>query len=59
MLFKMIEKMYRDSVYKRADADGSIFYFSAENFSGLKQQPFMFISSKGHKMQGYFYCYDT
>ncbi|MBE5950070.1 MAG: alpha/beta fold hydrolase [Lachnospiraceae bacterium] len=59
MLFHMIEKVYRNAVYSRADADGSIFYFSAEDFDGLHQEPFVFVSSKGHKLQGYFYYYDT
>jgi len=59
MLFKMIEKVYRNAVYRRADADGSIFYFSAADFDGLKQEPFVFSSSRGHKLQGYFYHYDN
>lgn len=59
MLFKMIEKVYRNSVYKRADGDGSIFYFSVADFDGLKQRPLVFQSSMGHKMQGYFYWYEN
>lgn len=57
MFFKIVEKIYRNAVYSRADADGSIFYFSAGDFEGLQQEPFVFTSSKGHKMQGYFYHY--
>lgn len=59
MLFKLMEKVYRNSVYCRADEDGSIFYFSASDFKGLHQEPFAFTSSKGHKMQGYFYYYEN
>ena len=59
MLFQLIEKVYRNAVYSRTDADGSIFYFSAADFDGLKQDPFVFMSSQDHKLQGYFYHYDN
>lgn len=58
MLFKKIEKMYRDRIYTRADDNGCIFYFSSEDFEGLKKIPYPFRSSKGHTLQGYFYFYD-
>lgn len=58
MFFEKIEAMYRDSVYKRADANGAIFYFSAKDFEGLHSEPFVFSSVKGHSLKGNFYYYD-
>ncbi len=58
MFFKKIEKMYRDQIYTRSDDNGCVFYFSSDDFEGLNKIPYPFKSSKGHKLQGYFYYYD-
>ncbi len=49
--------MYHKNVYTRADENGTVFYFSAEDFKGLLKEPFSFVSSRGHRMQGYLYSY--
>lgn len=59
MLFEKIEAMYRQQVYTRADENGCVFYFSHKDFEGLCQEAYPFVSSKGHKMQGYFYHYEN
>lgn len=58
MIFNKLEQMYKSMVYTRADDNGCIFYFSAEDFEGLHRKPYPFKSSKGHTLQGYFYYYD-
>ena len=58
MLSKTVEKIYRSRVYSRADGDESIFYFSKNDFEGLKSEEFNFTSSLGHTMSGCFYYYD-
>ncbi|MBQ9939545.1 MAG: alpha/beta fold hydrolase [Oscillospiraceae bacterium] len=58
MLFDKIESAYKNNVYRRADADGSIFYFSCGDFEGLQQKAYPFKSSDGHSLSGYFYYYD-
>lgn len=59
MLFeKLVEKAYRGNVFMRRDPDGSVFYFSPENFDGLKYEPFKFKSFAGNTLSGYFYYYD-
>lgn len=58
MIFaKQIENIYRSKMFNRCDDKGVAFYFSAEDFSGLKSQPYIFASKLGHKLQGYFYSY--
>ena len=58
MIFEKIEKIYRDKIYNRVDADGSIFYFSNEDFEGLQKNAYPFRSSDGHTLSGYFYFYE-
>lgn len=59
MIFqKLILNIYKGMAYNRCDEDGTAFYFSAEDFQGLYKEPFVFTASAGHKLQGYFYCYD-
>ncbi len=57
MFYKKLRNAYRSMVYTRADDSGAVFYFSAEDFEGLRQEPFSFSSSDGHFLQGYFYSY--
>jgi dipeptidyl aminopeptidase/acylaminoacyl peptidase len=57
MFYKAVRNAYRGMIYSRADDNGAVFYFSADDFEGLRQEPFSFSSSDGHFLQGYFYSY--
>ena len=57
MIWNQIEAAYRNAVHARVDETKAIFYFSSEDFPGLKKQPLAIHSSKGHRLQGYFYSY--
>ena len=57
MLYSFIKKYYYNVVYRRNDADGTLHYFSAADFEGLKAIPYSFTSSLGHTLNGYFYSY--
>lgn len=60
MLFeKTIVNLYKAMAYTRCDDNGTAFYFTAKDFEGLKQEAYPFISSKGHKLSGYFYSYEN
>ena len=58
MFSRMIEKAFRKAVYTRADDNGSIFYFSSDDFEGLHKKEYTVKSVKGHLLKGYFYFYD-
>lgn len=58
MLFKTVDNIYHDSVYKRADDTGCVFYFSSADFPSLHCESYPFFSSLGHTLSGYFYYYD-
>lgn len=60
MIFeKQIQTMFRSQFNKRCDDTGAVFYYSAEDFPGLRKQPFAFSSSRGQRLQGYFYSYEN
>lgn len=59
MIFEKVEQIYRDMLYKRADDNGCIYYFSADDFYGLHKYAYPFRSSLGHNLSGYFYWYDN
>ncbi len=60
MIFeKQVIKMYKAMAYTRCDADGTAFYFSAEDFPGLQKESYPFTAAKGHTLQGYLYCYEN
>lgn len=60
MLFeKKIVDIYKNIAFVRCDDNGTAFYFSEDDFEGLKKEAFSFNSSKGHKLQGYFYSYEN
>jgi len=59
MIFNKLEEMYKKMVYTRADDNGCVVYFSADDFVGLRKKAYPFKSSKGHALQGYFYYYDN
>ena len=58
MLFsKLMEKGYRARVHARANELDCVFYFSHENFEGMKRERHEFCSSMGHTLSGNFYYY--
>jgi len=60
MIFeKQIVKMYQGMMYTRCDDTETVRYFSAEDFPGLKKEPYAFRASAGHHLQGYLYQYDN
>jgi len=54
-----LEKIYSDTLFVRHDDDGSIFYFSAENFPGLRKESYSFKNKSGNVLNGYFYNYES
>ena len=58
MITGFIEKIYHSMVYSRADDNGCVFYFTAEDFDGLHRREYNFTSSLGHTLAGAFYYYD-
>ncbi len=59
MIFhEKVEEGYRAQLFKRYDDTGLLKYFAPEEFEGLNFTPYSFMSSKGCKLQGYFYSYD-
>ena len=60
MIFeKQITNLYRGMMYTRCDDNGTAYYFSADDFAGLQKEPYHFQSSRGDRLQGYLYCYDS
>lgn len=60
MLFeKQIEKIYRSNLFVRNDNADGIFYFTPEDFPGLRAHAYGFQSRKGHDLRGFFYHYDA
>ena len=56
MIFeKQIVNFYKSSMFSRCDDTETVYYFSSEDFLGLKKEPHSFKSSKGDMLQGYFY----
>lgn len=54
-----IEKIYKNTLFRRHDPDESIFYFSHSDFEGLCAEEFCFKSKRGHLLNGRFYHYDN
>ena len=50
--------MIRSQLCVRQDNPNGIFYFSPEDFPGLKAESYEFQSQLGHSLKGYFYHYD-
>ena len=60
MIFeKQIVKLYKGMMHKRCDDTETVFYFSPEDFKGLKAEPYTFKASAGHTLQGYIYEYNS
>ena len=59
MIFeKQIVNTYKNMMYSRCDEQKSVFYFSPEDFEGLKWEKYPFKSSMGHTLRGYIYYCD-
>lgn len=56
---KQIVSVYKGMMYTRCDDTETVFYFSAEDFPGLKSERYSFKASAGHSLQGYIYEYDN
>ncbi len=60
MIFeKQVVSMYKGMMHTRCDDTETVFYFSAEDFPGLKKEAYSFKASEGHTLQGYIYSYDN
>ena len=60
MIFeKQIIDFYKGSMFTRCDDTETVFYFTPEDFPGLKVEPHSFKSSMGHELVGYFYEYEN
>lgn len=57
VLEKQIEKIYRSNLFIRNDNADGIFYFTPEDFPGLRSYGYDFRAGAGHTLKGYFYCY--
>ena len=60
MIFeKQVVDAYKGMMYKRCDDTETVFYFSAADFQGLRQEAFEFKASAGHTLSGYIYSYEN
>ena len=56
MIFeKQIVNMYKGMMHTRCDDTETVFYFSPEDFEGIKYEPMSFRASAGHILKGYLY----
>ncbi len=57
LILRQIEKIYKNALLCRRDDDGTLFYFSVDDFPGLQRTAYSFKTKKGHTLRGYFYHY--
>lgn len=58
MIFeKQIVNIYKSMMHTRCDDTETVFYFSPQDFPGLRSTAFNFTSSMGHALCGYLYEY--
>lgn len=56
MLFEgLIVSTYKKNLLTRHDPDGSVFYYSPEDYPDLSVREFEFLGGEGQRLQGYFY----
>ena len=55
---RLVEKLYKKAVFSRHDKDDAVFYFTADDFPGLKASPYHFKNQLGDTLSGAFYCYE-
>lgn len=59
MIFeKAIVARYKAMTFARCDDTGVAYYFSPEDFDGLRCEPCEFTSAAGNTLKGYFYSYE-
>lgn len=59
MIFeKQVVNMYKGMMHTRCDDTETVFYFSKNDFEGLKSETVSFKSSLGHTLVGYLYQYE-
>ncbi len=58
MLTKLLVNIYKGTLYRRHDIDGSLFYFSASDFPGLNEKAFNFKTKRADELHGWFYYYE-
>ena len=60
MIFeKQVVNTFKNLMHTRCDDEGKAYYFSSDDFEGLQKESYVFISSAGHKLQGYIYNYEN
>ncbi len=60
MIFdEQVERYYRAQMFSRQEILPTVHYFSAGGFKGLNKEPYVFRAKAGHRLQGYFYFYDS
>lgn len=58
MIFeKKILGIYKNLAYTRCDDKGCAYYFSSDDFPGMKKERYPLYSSLGHKLSAYLYSY--
>ena len=56
MIFeKKVIAMYKSALIKRQDPDGSLFYFSKDDFAGMECEDLTFTGDKGQKLAAHLY----
>ena len=56
MIFeKKVLGMYKGALLRRQDPDGSLFYFSKDDFEGMECEDLSFTGDKGQKLSAHFY----
>lgn len=56
MIFeKTILKIYKNTLIKRHDPNGTLFYFGKDDFEGLMCEDFSFLGDRGQRLNGHFY----
>ncbi len=60
MIFeKQVLNIYKAMMFTRCDDTETVFYFSTDDFPGLKKESFPFQAAAGHTLQGYIYRYEN
>lgn len=60
MIFeKQVVNGFKGMMHSRCDDTETVFYYSANDFEGLKSEPYSFTSSAGHTLKGYIYSYEN
>ncbi|MBQ6053660.1 MAG: alpha/beta hydrolase [Clostridia bacterium] len=59
MIKDKILNAYTSQLFRRYDDEGYLYYYSAEDFDGLKKESFDFFSPQQNRLKGYFYSYEN